>query len=324
MVLTNKIAFFDIIKNFEEVPYTQTQGMYEYHALSGIDRIKFFINCDQNPTIACYAHEKSFGPLKMIIIEGECYLDSNSRKIEDIKRFYNEITTLGYDMIEVCSNATYNFDYEIALRQAGYLRPVGQFSMPITKIIDLNSDIKYGSNWKRNIRKAKHHNLIFEFVAQPSLDDCADYVRLNSEMTKRKTIRNPLSKYQIAELCKYNDFFMYYVIYNNQRIAGLITHQRNSHAGSLLSASNQEALQTSASYFMYIELFKHLKNIGINTFDVEKLVPATDGVNNVFIFKNGVEGVITNLNGEWACYKKKLYRPMMYFVKKYLLKKREL
>ncbi len=324
MVLTDKTTFFATTQAFEHVPYTQTRGMYEFHALSGVNRIKFFFNNEEQPTIACFAHEKTFGVFKMIIIEGECYLDASKRNIEDIKKFYNEIREQAYDMIEVCSNASYNFDYEIALRQAGYLRPVGQFSMPITKIIDINNEIKCGSNWKRNLRKAKHHNLSFEFVEQVQIADCKDYIRINNEMTKRKTIRNPLNENQIYELCRYNNFFMYFVVYNNIRIAGLITHQRNGHAGSLLSASNQEALQTSASYFMYIELFKHFKNIGINTFDVEKLVPATDGVNNVFIFKNGVEGTITVLNGEWSCYKKSIYRPLMYLAKKYLFKKREL
>jgi hypothetical protein len=57
---------------------------------------------------------------------------------------------------------------------------------------------------------------------------------------------------------------------------------------------------------------------------MEKLVPSTKPINSVFLFKNGVEGKHIVLNGEWSWYKNLYYRPLMYFVKKYLMKKREL
>ena len=43
----------------------------------------------------------------------------------------------------------------------------------------------------------------------------------------------------------------------------------------------------------------------------------------VFDFKDGIHGEYVIYNGEWSWYKKQYYRPLIYFVKKYLLKKRE-
>lgn len=324
MVLINHEAFFKITEQFEVIPYTQSRGMFEYNALSGIDRIKFFVNNLEQPTIACFGHEKSFFSKKMILIEGECCLNAKQLTIDNIRSFYNEITLLGYDFVEVCSNSEYSFNYETALRQAGFLRPVGQFSMPVTKIIDLTSEIKYNQNWKRNIKKSIQNELVFEPVVNPQINDCNDFITIYQEMISRKFLSISFSKEHIFALCKSGDFRIFFISTNQQRIAGIIVHQRKTHAGLLYAATGQLALQNSASFFLYNELFKYLKINNVMSFDMEKLVPSTLPVNNVFIFKNGIVGNIIQLNGEWAWYKKSYYRPLMYFVKKYLMKKKEL
>ena len=324
MVLIDQITFFKLIEQFEVVPYTQTKGMFEFHALAGINRIKFFVNNTEAPTIACFGHEKSFGLKKMILIEGECHAISANLNVDEIRIFYNEFTKFGYDFIEVCSNAEYNFNYETALRQAGYLRPVGQFSMPLTKVVDLASEIIYTRNWKQNIKKANRNNLKFEPVINVQLSDCVDFVFIYSEMLKRKSLGSILSTEQVYALCKTGDFCLYFVTYQNRRIAARITHERKTHAGSWYAATNNDALHLSASFFLYKAVLDYLKEKGFHTFDMEKLVPSTKSVNNVFLFKDGIVGKYVQLNGEWSWYKKQYYRPVMYFVKKYLMKKKEL
>lgn len=324
MVLINYETFFRLTEQFEIVPYTQSRGMFEYNALSGIERIKFFTNDIENPRIACFGHEKKFVGKKMILIEGECYARAEDLNIDNIRAFYHELTLLRYDFIEVCSNSKYNFHYETALRQAGYLRPVGQFSMPITKVIDLTSEITYTKNWKQNLKKASKNNLIFEPIVNVQLSDCIDFVSIYLDMTKRKSLGHSLNAQQVYALCKTADFHLYFVSYNNKRIAGRITHEFKTHAGSFYAATSFEALKLSAAFFLYNAVLTYLKQNGLKTFDMEKLVPSTKPVNNVFLFKNGISGIFQQLNGEWSWYKKKYYRPLMYFVKKYLMKKKEL
>jgi hypothetical protein len=324
MVLVSQEIFFSLISQFEIVPYTQSRGMFDYLALSGVDKIKFFVNDLYKPTIACFGNEKSFGIWKMITIEGESLFRAENLAVNDIRTFYNDITLLGYDFVEVCSNSEYDFGYETALRQAGYLRPVGQFSMPLTKVIDLTSEIKYNQNWKRNLKKSIQNELTFESIDNPKITDCNDFISIYQEMISRKSLSVLFSTEQIFLLCKNGDFRLFFASKNQQRVASIIVHQRKTHAGLLYAATNKLALQNSASFFMYDELFKYLRDIGIQSFDMEKLVPSTKSVNSVFLFKNGVEGKHIQLNGEWSWCKKKYYRPLMYFVKKYLMKKWEL
>ena len=324
MEIIDKTTFFNLTKNFEIIPYTQFRGIYEFHALSGTNKIKFFINDKENPTIACFGHEKSFGLIKMILIEGECYLASKDITTNNIKTFYTELTLIGYDIIEVCSNAPFDFKYETALRQGGYLRPVGQFTMPVTKIIDLTTDVSYTKNWHQNIKKANKFDLVFEPVNDLQLSDCESFISIYHEMSDRKSLGNSLTVEQIYALCKAGDFKLFFVLFNNKRITATIIHERKTHAGSLYATTNNEALKLSASFFMYSQLLEYLKQHGFESFDMEKLIPSTKAVNSVFLFKNGINGTFLQLNGEWSWYKKQYYRPLMYFVKKYLMKKKEL
>jgi hypothetical protein len=324
MEIINQQVFFKIIHDFDIVPYTQSKGMCEMYSIAGREKIHFFSNDVETPTMACFGHEKVFFTKKMILIEGECFRKKSDINSTSIKSFYADILQLGYDFVEVCSNAPYNFNYETGLRQAGYLRPVGQFSMPITKIIDLTSEIKYNQNWKRNIKKSQSNNLKFEVINEITKLDSDDFISIYKEMSERKSMTLSLNSHQVLTLCKSSNFRLFFVSHDNIRLAAILIQNSNSHAGLLYAATTKNALTVLASFFMYSELFEYLKSTGCKTFDMEKLVPSTDAVNSVFLFKNGVEGTHVQLNGEWSWYRKSYYRPLMYFVKKYLMKKREL
>jgi hypothetical protein len=334
MKIIDKDTFFEITKKFALVPYSQTRGIYEMHALSGVGRIIFFVNDIENPTIACMGFVKKCLGLKMLIIEGECYAEApdfeNEKKIHRyftaLREFYRELKSMNYDMIEIQSNVAYDFRYEIALRQAGFLRPVGQFSMPMTKIVDLTSEISYDENWRRFIRKSLRNDLKMEVIHEISPKDCADFIELQNALNERKKLSVNFSAAQIQALCSDKNFQLFFALYGEQRVAALIVckdkNKRRVHLNNV--ASNALALRTFASFFIYNELINYLKKAGYKSFDLEKLVPAEDGVNSVFKFKDGIKGKYEVLNGEWAWYKKNSYRPAMYFIKKYLMKKREL
>ncbi len=334
MNVVDKNTFFEITQNFLLVPFTQARGYYEMHALSGVERIKFFVNDIENPTIACFGHEKRFFGKKLLLIEGECYADKPDVESEKkahryftaLREFYSELKSTVYDMIEIQSSAAYDFRYETALRQAGFLRPVGQFSMPTTKIIDLTSEIVYDENWRRFVRKSLQNDLKIEILDEVDQKDCADFVQLQNDLNKRKKLSVGFSAAQIQALCNDKSFQMFFTLYGGQRITALIVHkdEHRKHVHLNNVASNTIALRTSASFFIYSSVINYLKEAGYKSFDLEKLVPAQDGINSVFKFKDGINGKYEVLNGEWSWYKKKFYRPTMYFVKKYIIKKREL
>ena len=324
MEIVNQADFFKLTNHFDIKPFTQSEGWYQMHSYYHPDRIIFLINNVKNPTIACFAHVKRKFGIKMLLIEGECYKNEESQNTILIRNFYNDIIQSGYNILEACSNAPYHFDYETAMRQAGFLRPVGLFSLASTKIIRLDEQIEYNKDWKRNLKKANEHNLRLEKIDNVTNDESNDFIRIFREMIERKFLSQPFNKEQIIKLCSTGEFQLYFVVKSEQRIASVVIYKFNNFAIPIYSASNVMARQTSASYFMYDELFKHLRSENIDTFDMDKLLPSTEGVNNVFYFKNGINGTHIQLNGEWSWYKKPIYRPMMYFVKKYLMKKKEI
>lgn len=324
MIIHDKNSYFQILEKFEIVPYTQSRGWCEMQSLYKPERVKYFVNDMDNPTIACFAHEKKMLGVRMIVIEEEAYKDELAHTPAEIKKFYEIINASGYKIIEVSSNSKYDFDYEIALRQAGFLRPVGLFSLPSTKIIDLTNPIGYNRDWKNNLKKAAKNGLEFEPVERVEKFHSEEFIKIYSEMSRSKSIGIPFNSELIEKLCSTGEFKLFFVLRNGVRIASTIIFQRNESALSLYAASGSIARSTSASYFMYDELFKYLADSGVKTFDMGKLLPSKEPVNNVFLFKNGIEGKHIQLNGEWARYSNPFYRFSMYFVKRYILKRKEI
>lgn len=324
MIIHDKNSYFQILEKFEIVPYTQSRGWCEMQSLYKPERVKYFVNDMDNPTIACFAHEKKMLGVRMIVIEEEAFKDELAHSPAEIKKFYEIINASGYKIIEVSSNSKYDFDYEIALRQAGFLRPVGLFSLPSTKIIDLTNPIGYNRDWKNNLKKAAKNGLEFEPVERVEKFHSEEFIKIYSEMSRSKSIGIPFNAELIEKLCSTGEFKLFFVLRNGVRIASTIIFQRNESALSLYAASGSIARSTSASYFMYDELFKYLADSGVKTFDMGKLLPSKEPVNNVFLFKNGIEGKHIQLNGEWARYSNPFYRFSMYFVKRYILKRKEI
>lgn len=324
MIIHDKNTYFQILEKFEIVPYTQSRGWYEMHSMHKPERIKFFVNDKENPTIACFAHERKLFGIKIIFIEDEAYKNASAYSVDKIRSFYEEINRLGYNIIEVNSNSLYNFDYEIALRQAGYLRPVGLFSLPSTKIIDLTQTVEYSRDWKKNIKKANKKELHFEPLEKVTKQDCDEFIAIFAEMGRAKSLPIPFSAEMLENLCSTGEFKMIFVSRDGVRIAATIIYMDSEMGLSLYAASSSMARKTSASYFMYNELFKYLNSVGVLVFDMGKLLPSTKSVNNVFLFKNGIQGTHIQLNGEWGRYSNSLLRSGMYFVKKHLLKKNEI
>lgn len=322
----SKEQFFTIVKDFEIVPLTQSEGIYNFLSYSGSNNIIFLADSNELPTMVCMGHEKRFLGLKMLVIESECYKNESDVNKKKITVFYKElIESYKYNIIEVCSNSFYTFNYECAMRQAGFLRPVGQFSMPVTKLISLDQPIGLSDNWKKNLRKAGKYTLNFEPVDSLTEKDCLDFVRINNEMVERKHLRQKVTHNQIYELCKAGDFKLFFVSdESRERVAAIIIYVRKNYAGSWIAATSDKGLTLYASNFLYIQLMRYLKENNYLYFDLEKLVPSTKPVNNVFRFKNGISGDFKVLNGEWSWYKSYYLRPAMYFVKKFLMKKREI
>jgi len=323
MLIIDNQKFFQIISKFKIKSYSQTEGWLSFCDFEEKGNIIFLVDEILNPQIACYGHVKKALGFKMLLMEGPC-IKSEDYKYALIKGFYDEITKLDFDMVEINSSIKYKPEYEIGIRRAGYLRPVGFFSIQLSNWINLQENLHYNSNWKRNIKKSEDYNLSFEVQSKPTKEKVKEVVDFYNSFTKEKGISHQLYFTSTYNMLQSNDFSLGIVYDSKSSMTScIIFHYNDQHAGLLYAAKNNQAKDSGATFFMYNQLLELLKTRGLKTFDMEKLQPSTHSTDGVFLFKDGIKGEHIVYNGEWCWYKKSIYRLMMYFVKKYLMKKSE-
>lgn len=324
MKIISKEQYFKTIANFEQVPHTLNQAWLEFCYADNFDRVLFLVDSIDNPQIACFAHIKKAFVLKMLLVEGPCLRTKNYNS-NLIKDFYEGFSSLGYQIVEIISNTPYDFDFEVGMRQAGFLRPAGSFYSSMSNWINLQEELKFNSNWKRNLKKSREFNLQFELISNPSTQQISEFVTFYNKFTVDKGFAHQLSDKACQRLFAYNSFALGLVhSAENELTAGIIIHHHYKHAGLLYAAKNEQAKETGATFFMYEALLTKLEEMGFETFDMEKLAPSTHSTNGVFLFKDGIKGNRTLYNGEWSWYKNSIYKPLMFLVKKHFFKLREM
>jgi len=319
----DKTLFFDIINNFAIVPFTQSRGYIEMSDGGNQNRYMFFVDSLEKPSIACAGYiMKRFG-LKLLIIDGECLCDEKNIDSKKIRDFYKEIAQAGFDMVEVSSSLPYNALYEIGIRQAGFLKPVGLFSTPLTIVVDLQHEISYNKQRTVNLKNTEKFSLALEYVQNPTDEHINRYVVIHKEMSDRKQFIDTVNFDRIKILLSDTNFYLFFVKKGKNYVAGNIVYARNNAAIGVYSCTSFEGREVYAGFFMKDKIYSLFKEQGYFTFDYGRISPAAHKKNNLFIAKNGVKGDYLLYCGEWSWYKRQIYRPLMYFVKKYLFKRVE-
>ena len=321
--IQDKDRYFRLIKDFEYIPYPQTFAWHQFNTIYKPDSTHFYIDSEESPSIALFGHEKRFLGFKMLLIDGECF---NNLQVEAKKltAFFDKIKETGFDIIEIDSYLTYNPQYEIGIRRSGFLRPVGLFSSSFSMLVDLKSARNYDKNWKQNLKKAEKFNLLFENSETISSEQIHQFYSLYQEMLLRKKISDSTLINQFLELTNQKEFrFCSVRNQNNDMICAIIYYISQNQAVDLYRVTTLEARTNGASYFIYDHLFSILAEIGVQHYDMGRLTPSTHSKDSVYTFKSGAGGEYTIYNGEWAWYKYAILRPLMYFVKRFLMNRIE-
>lgn len=323
MEIVSRDRFFSLTKDFENIPFVQSKGWFLFCSAPSSDSTVFLIDDISNPQIGTFGYIKKFLFWKMLILEGECSKSINP-SVEIMKNFFSDLGKLPYSMIEINSSNIYNPDYEIAIRQSGFLRPVGVFCVAQTLLVDLTKELDYNRNWKRNLEKAKNNNLVFEKIANPTKDIIELFADTYNKMSSFKGFNQKASALQIEQLLSDEKMNLFVVKDKEGEICALrIVFCHGKTSTDVLAANTFESRALSASHFMMHSIFLYLQSAGIKNFDFAKIAVGHTSANSVYLFKNGVKGEKILYNGEWSAYKKSLYRPLMYFVKKYLMRRLE-
>ncbi len=322
-IIQDKDQYFRLISDFEYIPFTQSEGWYHFHDCMKPGSIIFFVDDADTPNIACFAHVKKFFGIKMLYIEGECVKTlKHDQKI--VKVFFESLQLLGYDIIETNSSSLYDPVYEIGIRRAGYLRPVGLFSCWLTSLIQLDKPLVFDTNWNRYLRKAERFVQTFEFYKQINLEQTNQFNELYKEMLSRKNFGDIIPPKQLNGLAGQENFG--YCCTKNDignTLYSVIFYTNGTSVTAILQVTTPEGRKKGSSFFTYKSLLTELSHRGFTSYDMGRLTPSKHSKDLLYIFKSGVKGKLNVYNGEWSWYKHSVYRPLMYLIKRFLMKKIE-
>lgn len=316
MEQVSKDIFFERIQTFEHVPFTQSEGWYKMHVQPDDDRFVFFIDSTEENTIACMGRITQYFKITYIKIEGECWAKRNKILEKQITNFYKELSHQ-YDIVESNSTTTYSPNFEIAIRKAGYKRPLGSFSTPLTIQTSIENR-HYSSDWKRNIRKAHESQLTAD--AMHDWDDGIVYrfTEMYNKMAEFKGFGHHVTFYQIKKLLSDQHFQLFSVKNNeNKIIAFRIVFIFKDFITDVYAANDISDRKISVNHFLIDYILNYSQNQGVETFDFARIAPGNTA-NSVYQFKEGIRGSFVQYNGEWLFCQKYLYRPILYCIKRFL------
>jgi hypothetical protein len=304
------------------VPFSQSLGWYKYQKEKG-NQIVFYVDDMNDPKICFWGIVISlpvFKNIKILKIDGEVYANHLTEKV--FKKFYADIARLNHAGIEINSNNKYNIEYEVGLRRAGFIRPVGYFSCPLSIVVDLKGDFHFDNNWKRNVKKAVKENLVFKEIKEFTDNNLSIIIDMFNEMAAKKKLGYLLEKDSLKQLVNSKDIRTFFVFNAaNKPVAARIIHQHNNFSSDVYAANSNEARTNGATYFMMENIFNVLKKEGKKSFDFSRIPPSTHASDSVYIFKNASRGEKIQYNGEWVYYKSSLIEGLMYYYKRFFNKK---
>ncbi len=320
--ISNSEDFFRYQKQLKVIPFTQSEAWYAMAVAKGATA-RFFVDAKTNTSIAIWGVESKVPLFNSIIfrVSGEARTAELDEKT--VQAFYNTLASL-FKAIEIDSNTKYNVEMEVGLRRAGYKRPIGVFSCPLTLVNDLVKEQQIRSrSWKRNVKIAEKANLVVKEVGNPDNTHINDFVALFQEMSKTKEMTHVVSFEEISSLLAHNSIKLYAIATpKNEVLAYRIVQVHNDYAYDIFAAnSNKSRNYRGATYLLVEQLFKSLKEEGVRYFDFGRIPPSNHSTDKIYEFKIGARGEKVQYNGEWANYKSLTIEILVFFYKYFKLKK---
>ncbi len=307
-------TFLSKTSDWQWVSHTQTQGWIE--AFLQERDVRYFMS----ENIACMGWVSRKWGRRMLTVNGECFRTQQISN-KQVFAFFEHLSKIDADFVSVNSDSAYSADYEVGIRQAGFLRPVGMFSTTLSKVVPLDQPYVFDKSWQRNLKQADESQL--SFVPAVCSEQAADeYVRLHNEMEQRKGFNDGLTVGQLRAILAQKCFRLAWVDdKDGSHLAGGIVYQRGGYGRFLYSFTTPAGREKSASYLLYKGWMDNLCREGVTRFDLGRLSPSKHLKNNLYLFKNGIGGEVVSYNGEWIYTSSRWLPFAMYVANKYYWKR---
>lgn len=317
-MIIDRQRFFKIQKNFPDVPFNQTEVWLEI--TGGIKNTVFFVDSEDNPRVCCWGRvfERRFIGAHLMI-DGLSVKTSNIKYIKD---FFQDVVSNGYALIEVSDIGYYNCDFEIGIRQAGFVRPLLNLC-PLTLLVELQEDFKFHRNWKRNVNKAIVNNINFKVVDKPTIQDCEVFTTLFNQLKYRKGLSFNIEPETLYNLLVSDEFKLFFTTgENNQTFSARVVYITKKLAYDVYAANSDEGIRNGAAYYIQENILYYLKENGVKAFDYGRIPPSADEMNNIYIAKSYSGGIPIQYNGQWVFNKSKMIDFIYNLLKYYRKQKR--
>jgi hypothetical protein len=294
--------FFSVQKDMDYIPSTQSQGWHNYQLYIKKSNCYYFIDNDYSPNICAWGLIRSFPFIgKILQINGESYKKEISRA--QIKAFYNEIAVYSekhFIFILVSSQALYSIDYEMAIRQAGFIRPLVLLVCPLSIIVDLNN-MQPSKTWGTRLKEARKNNLRFEHILKPDTTHINHIVRMYSELSQQKKLGYSLNADALSVLLESDAFNLFFVYsHDGDPISARIIYVNKDFGCGIITANSKKSRNIrGTSYFILDSVLNWLRDNGIKNFDMGRIGPGKRSSNSVYEFKSYIGSPEISYNGEW-------------------------
>ncbi len=312
--------FFELQEKFKRIPFTQSQGWYNYIKAQGKEPV-FFVDNEQDPNIFCWGTIQNipFSKKTILRLDGETYKPELTEKV--FKCFYSELTKI-HDAIEINSNNPYNIEFETGIRRAGFKRPIGFFSCPLTIEMDFKVDFNFDRNWKRNVKKSVKNNLQFVEIQNISNEVLIHIIGMFDELATLKNLGYRIEKKPLGSLLESKDMRTF-VVYDESMnpVAARIIQDNKPFSTDVFAANSLKARDCGATFFIMQSIFEKLKGEQYLNFDFGRIPPSNHATDSVYVFKNASRGNKIQYNGEWTFYKNTKIELAVFLYKSFKIKK---
>lgn len=319
--ISNSEDFFRYQKQLKVIPFTQSEAWYGMTVAKGAIT-RFFIDAKTNTSLAIWGVESKVPLFNSVIfrVSGEARAAEVDEKT--VQAFYSTLASL-YKAVELDSNTKYNVEMEVGLRRAGYRRPIGVFSCPLTLENNLAGEQSRNRRWKRSVKLAEKANLVVKEVSNPDNTHINDFVAMFEEMSKTKGMTHVVSHEEISNLLAHNSIKLYAIATPKEEVlAYRLIQVHNDYAYDIFAAnSNKSRDYKGATYLLMEQLFKSLKDKGVVYFDFGRIPPSNHSTDKIYEFKIGARGEKVQYNGEWVNYKSLTMEILVFLYKYFKLKK---
>jgi hypothetical protein len=316
-MILDKERFFNIQRSMYFIPYEQTEGWHNYQAFLRKSECIYFVDDENQPNICAWGLIRVIPIIGRILqIYGDSYNEGIARS--HINFFYDEIVQYSenrFIFVYISNSSLYDINYEMAIRQAGFIRPLLLIMCPLSIMVDLDC-INTHQTWKRRMKEAQKHNLKFQYIAEPNMEHISLVVQMYSELSSLKKLGYTLDENSLRILLN-SSFFKLFIVYtsDDRPLMARIVYVRNNFSYDIIAANSSASREIrGSSYYMVNSILDWLKNNNVKRFDFGRIGPGKRSTNSVYEFKSYIGSPEVSYNGEWVYSKHKIMERIIYFL----------